>query len=114
MAAGIGGSEWTIWEAVVTFLSSSGVVTILGSMIWSVRKGGQNDEQLSKLRTDLDAHKLDDKELFTHVNDKIDIINAQLVDTAKRSDIDRLRSDLSGQIQTLTSHVISAFRRGDS
>ncbi len=114
MAAGIGGSDgWTLWEAVVTFLSSSGVVTLLGSMIWAVRKSGKDDEQLSKLRTDFDDRKEETTILFGHVNDKIDGINNKLSDTATRTDIDRLRSDISLQIQTLTGHVMNAFRRGD-
>ena len=114
MAAGIGGSDgWTLWEAVVTFLSSGGIVAILGSMILAVRKGGKTDEQIEKLRTDLDDRKVETTALFDHINNKIDVINNKLIDTATRSDIDRLRSDISLQIQTLTGHVMSAFRRGD-
>lgn len=97
----------------MTFLSSSGIVTILGSMIWAVRRGGKSDEQLAQLRTDFDNHKEDDRIQFSHVGDKIDAINIKLTDTATRTDIDRLRSDISSQIQTLTGHVINAFRRGD-
>ena len=114
MAAGIGGSDgWTLWEAVVTFLNSGGVVTILGSMIWAVRRGGRSDEQIEKLRIDFDERKEETTSLFGHVNDKIDAINNKLTDTATRTDIDRLRSDISLQIQTLTGHVMNAFRRSD-
>ena len=109
MAAG----EWTLWETTVTFLSSGGVVAILGSIFVAVRKSGKDDEQLSKLRTDFEGHKVDEDKLFDHIDTKIEAINGKLIDTATRSDIDRLRSDISLQIQTLTGHVMNAFRRGD-
>jgi hypothetical protein len=115
MATGMGGADgWTLWEATVTVLSSGGMVSIIGGLLWFVRRGGKDDEQLTTLRTEFDKHQADDKVLSRLVGDRFDVINNKLTDTATRNDIDRLRSDLTSSIQILTGHVINTFRRGDA